>query len=243
MTRLKGGLAVLGLLGAIVGLVALTTSSVQAEAGASWNLVTAEGKLIPVTKELLPTVAMTEIQTKDMQLLFTTGGGTKVEFLCTSANFINARLETNGTIGGENITEFKNCVTYLNGILSKSCEPHTGSEKGVVRSKPLRGLLKLYELKSGEKDAIVLFEPVTGTTFLTIELGEECIIGESCAVTGKNSVKGASGKFSEETVAHSVEQGPLNELLAGGRSASVDGIGVLTLSGAHEGMKWAGLVP
>ncbi len=241
MTRLKGGLAVLGLLGVIAGLVALTTSSVQAEAGASWNIVTAEGKLVAVTSELLPTVAM--ILTAHMQLLFKTIGGTEVKILCTEGHFKNARLETGGTIGGENITEFLHCVTFLNGVQSKNCEPHTGSEKGVIRSKALKGLLKLYELKNGEKDVIVLFEPAKGTEFLTIELGEICAAGETCTITGKNSVKGAKGSFKEETVIHSVEQGPQNELLAGGQPASIDGIGELKLSGAHEGLKWAGLVP
>lgn len=242
MTRLKSGLAVLGLLGAIVGLVALTTSSVEAEVGASWNIVNAKGELVSVTSGLLPTVAM--IETAHMQLLFKTKGGTEVKILCTKGHFQNARLETGGTIGGENITEFLNCVTYLNGALSKACTPHTpGSKEGVVKSKALKGLLKLYGLENGEKDVIVLFEPAVGTEFLTLELGGGCAIEGPCTVTGKNSVKGASGKFSEETVIHSVEQGPLNELLVAGQPASIDGVGELKLSGAHEGLKWAGLVP
>lgn len=242
MTRMKGTLAVLGLLAAIAALVALSTSSVQAEAGASWKLITAKGELISVTKELLPTVNMVGIESGDMALDFTTKGGTLVKFLCSEINFKNARLEENGTIGGENITEFLKCTTYLNGVLSPACQPRTGSELGVVRSKPLKGLLKLYKLESGENDPIVLFEPVTGTTFLTIGLGAECNIGETCTVTGKNSVKGAKGKFAEETVIHSVEQGPLNELSVLGQPAKVEGAGLLELGGVHKGLKWGGSV-
>jgi hypothetical protein len=184
------------------------------------------------------------IEATHMQLLFKTKGGTELKILCTKGHFKNAKLETGGTIGGENITEFLNCVTYLNGTLSNPCTPHTpGSKEGVIKSKALKGLLKLYELKNGEKDVIVLFEPAAGTEFLTLELGEGCAVEGPCTITGKNSVKGAKGKFDEETVIHSVEQGPLNELLVAGQPASIDGVGELKLSGAHEGLKWAGLVP
>jgi hypothetical protein len=243
MIRSKRGLALLGLCGAVaIGLVALASSAVQAEAGAKWSLVNTKGELLSVTSELLPTVLMAKIATGDMTLLFTTKGGTKVELLCLHAEFLNARLETEGTIGGENKTRFSECTTKLNGSLSPACEPHTGAEKGVVTSKALRGLIKLYELKpSGVKDTVVLFEPVTGTEFMSIEVGKgSCAIGEVCTITGKNSIQDANNELGVEKTTHSVEQGPLNELSVNGQPAFVDGVGVLQLSGTHEGFKWAG---
>lgn len=243
MFRSKRRLAVLAVCGLALGVAALASSSlVQAEEGAKWSLINSKAELvaIPGANDLLPTVSIKEFVNSDVVLLFSTQGGTKVGILCTGGEFLNARLEGEGVVGGENITRFKGCVTLINGTISPSCSPHTGTEKGVLASTALKGSLMLFELGGGIKDTIILFEPVSGTTFMTVQFGEECAIGETCKITGKNSIKDAKGEFGTELVEHLVEQGPLNELSANGQPASVDGAGLLKLSGAHSGLQWAG---
>jgi len=224
--------AVLGLCAAVLALVVFGTSASQAEKGANWMV---NGK--SVTSTLLPEVTIVEVAEGDMTLLFTTNGGTKVALLCNGATFIGAKLETEGKVGGGNKVKFGGCVTKINGSVSKNCEPHTGAEKGVLVSTSLKGLIVL----TASKETVVLFEPVSGTTFLDVELGELCTIGELCAVSGKNSIKDVNGEWGVEKVSHIVEQGSISELSVLGVPASVDGKGVLNLGGVHNGMKWSGL--
>lgn len=230
--RSKRVVAVLGLCAALLALVVFGTSASQAEKGANWMV---NGK--SVTAELLPEVVIAEVVSKDMTLLFTTKGGTKVELLCEGATFIGAKLETEGKVGGGNKVKFGGCTMKLNGVVSKACEPHTGAEKGVLVSTALKGLIVL----TASKEPVVLFEPVSGTTFLDVELSEECTIGELCAITGKNSIKDVNGEWAVEKVSHVVEQGSISALSVLGVPASVDGQGVLKLGGSHAGIKWSGV--
>jgi hypothetical protein len=235
MIRSKRGLAVLGACGLIIGLVALSTSAVHAEKGANWMV---NGKA--VTKELSPEVFIAKIASADMTLLSKIAGQ-KFELLCKGAEFIGAKLEPEGVVGGGNKTKFGGCQVKLNGTISAACTPHTkGEPEGTIISTALKGELML---NAGE--AIILFQPVVGETFLTLEFSEECSIGSSCAIIGKNSVKDVNGQFGTELVTHTVEQGSISELWIGSKTvehqASVDGSAVLELSGAHKGLKWSGI--
>lgn len=235
MIRSKRILVVLALCALGVGVVVFSAGGVHAEVGAKWTLTNNEGKVVEVTKELLPEVGITGVETGDMSMVFKTGGGTNVKFLCQKAEFLNAKLELNGVVGGGNKTRFKECETYLNSVKSPACKPSSSEGSGILISESLKGSLML----SGGK-AVILFEPVSGTKFLTIQFSEECSIGGSCVVSGKNSIADAKGELGVQKPTHSVQQGPINELSAAGQPAEVLGIGVLELSGAHAGMKWAG---
>lgn len=236
MMRSKRGLKALGLCGLVLGVVVLGTSGVQAEKGANWKVSGSN-----VTTELSPEVMIVKIATADMVLLFKVGLS-KVELLCEGAKFVGAKLEAEGKVGGEagggNKTHFGGCKTKINGTVSSKCEPHSpGAANGLLESAALKGLLML---SGGE--AIVLFEPVSGNTFLNVEFGKgECAIASGCTITGKNSVKDSDGELEVEKVAHTVEQGPIAELFAGANPATVDGAGVLELVGAHESMQWSGV--
>lgn len=226
MIRSKGGLKILSLCALALGLVALYTGASQAEEGANWMV---EGKNLTT---LSPEVVLAQVVNKDMTMIFTTKGGTKTEILCTSAQFIGAKLEPEGKVTPGNTTKFSGCITKLNGTVSKSCEPVGGS----FVSNPLKGLLVLHE-----GQGVIRFEPAEGTAFVTIALGEACAIGESCTVTGVSTVRESNNEFGVEKVEHIVEQGPLSNLQAGGVPAVIEGKAALALAGAHAGQKWSGL--
>lgn len=240
MIRSKRTLVVLGLCAVVVGLAVLGTGASQAEKGAKWSLINTKGELLQVSEGLLPEVAMTEIVTEDMTLL-TELLKNKVALLCLGATFINAKLELEGKVGGGNKVRFTNCTIKINGVTNAECKPHTtGEAAGTLLSSALKGLLVLFEGKS-----IIRFEPVAGTTFLTLQFGGECAIGESCTINGFSSVTDVENAMNVEQVSHVVEQlAPASELWVGSKTAehmaTVDGQGRLGLSGAHVNLKWAG---
>jgi len=232
MIRSKRLVAVLGLCAAVLALVVFGTSASQAEKGANWMV---NGTNVNAT--LLPVVQIKEVENKMMALVGATKSGTKVEVACTGAQFLNAKLEPEGTVSAGNVTKFTGCVTKLNGVISSACSPKTkGEEKGVVVSEPLIGLIVLHEGK-----ALVKFTPVTGTTFVNFIFGEACSLGEEVPVTGTSTVKDSKGEFGVELVDHLVEQGPLSSLTFCGTPAVVVGGAILNLTGVHTGLKWSAL--
>jgi hypothetical protein len=232
MMRLKRVVAVLGLCAALLALVVFGTSASQAEKGANWMV---NGTNVSAT--LLPVVQIKEVENKMMALVGATKSGTKVEVACTGAQFLNAKLGAEGTVSSGNVTNFTGCVTKLNGVVTASCSPKTpGQPKGTVVSEPLVGLMVLHEGKT-----LVKFTPVTGTTFVKFEFGEECSLGEVVPVTGTSTVEDGNGEFGVELVAHLVRQGPLSSLTFCGTPAVVVGSAMLSLAGAHEGLKWSAL--
>ena len=97
-------------------------------------------------------------------MLFTTKGGTKVEVLCTTLQSINVRLEPEGFVFFESQLKYTGCLTKLNGVVSKGCEPLSGgTEPGVIKTNLLKGVLVEHE-----KAPIVRFEPTSGTTLASV---------------------------------------------------------------------------
>jgi hypothetical protein len=252
MVRSRLGLKALVLSGLVLGLMAFATSAAQAEviknakgeitAEANWMV-----KGTNVTKVLLPEVQVKELEGKTASLLFTTGGGTKVEILCTSAVLAeNVKLTLTGSLSLGKAT-FHNCLTKLNGSLSKPCEPFTGEgaslKKGLVESLKATGLIILH---NGE--GLVKLTPDDGSVFAHLKLGEECSIGEEVLVTGALTVKDCvvveakcTNKLTTESVTHLIVEGPLSSLLALGQPATIDGSAIVELVGAHSTMSWSGL--
>ena len=189
-----------------------------------------------VTAALAPFVGTSGLENKTASLLFTTKGGTKVEVLCTTLQTINVRLEPEGFVFFESQLKYTGCLTKLNGVLSKSCEPLSGgTEPGVIKTKLLKGALV-----ENEKAAIVKFEPTSGTTLATIELGEACALGESVPVLGTLTLKDAA--ISTEAVEHLATEGPKATMTALGQPVTIDGSILLKLTGAHAGLKWSGIL-
>lgn len=232
MIRSRRRFAVLGVCALMLGLIALYSSASQAENGANWMV---NSKNVSAT--LLPIVQIKEIVNNTIALSVVTSGGTKVEVSCTNAEFLNAKLQSEGSISAGNTTRFTGCITKINGTISAACKPHDAEGKsGVVVSEPLKGLLVLHE---GEP--IIEFKPVTGEKFVVLLMSEECSIGEELPVTGVSTVKDQNGKFTTEAVAHTVIQGPGSKLIFCGASATVSGAAVLVLAGEHAGLTWSAL--
>ncbi len=244
MIKSRFSLKALGLCALVLGLMAFTTSAAQAEPGATWTIIKASGLLLPIpngVEDLLPQ-AQSTLENSTGSLLFTTKGGTKVEILCTAVELVE---------GGKLIAEgglslgrarFTGCITKLNSVLSKNCEPHTGASKGVIETLKATGLLVLHELKpSGVKDLLLKLSPDLLLHFANIELSELCAIGEKVPVEGHLYLKDCLNDLSTHLVEHLFEEGPLTSLTALGQPATIDGSILVRLVGAHLGLKWAGL--
>jgi hypothetical protein len=231
-------LAVLGACGLIIGLIALSSSAVQAEKGANWMV---EGKNL---EGLEPEVILSNVVAGGMTL-HSKVLGIKFDLKCAKAQFIGAKLQTEGRVSSGNKTKFSECETFLNGAASPECTPQTGGEKGTFVSNALKGLLVLHELAGGAKDTLISFEPVEGSTFVTISLGATCPIGSTCSIIGKSTVKDGENLFGFELIEHLVEQGPLSELWVNSKTAehvaTILGSAHLKLAGVHAGKKWSAL--
>jgi hypothetical protein len=244
MTRSSLGSKALVLCAIVVGLLAFAMAgAAQAEPGASWGYINPiSGKLELFTKLLEPSTQISELENKTGSLLFTTKGGTKVTILCTGVT-----IDEGGQLGPEGRIllfrlHFTGCVTFLNGTLSKACEPRTGASKGLILSAKAEGLIVLHKLLSGEIDPMILIIPDEKETLATIELGETCAIGESVAVTNHLDLWDCNKEFTVHKVSHLLEEFPeLHLMKALGQPALIDGSILVKLTGTHEGYKWAGL--
>jgi hypothetical protein len=190
-----------------------------------------------LSSKLSPSLIITELEGKD-EILLTEILKSKIEKLCTAAELIGAKLETEGKISSGAKVRFSGCVFKINGKLAPTCEPHTGAEKGVIVTNATKGLIVL-----GEGKGLLLLTPVSGETFITVELGEECAVGEKVPLLGRLTLS-ISGMGSEE-VAHLVAQGPLTELWLISKTeehkVTLDGSAMLALTGEHSGMTWSGV--
>jgi len=225
--RSKLGLKALGLCALALGLMAAFGGSVaQAEIGAKWAIVKANGELVTISPEgdgkgkgdtLLPRVNIKEIEalltspfTKHV-VLSSKAVGVAFQILCTAASLedeagvAGVKLLLDGSLQHGRV-RFSGCVILLAGVESKACEPHTGAELGVILTNLAKGLMVLHELAGGTKDELTRIEPLTGETFVTIETGAECAIGAKIPVIGKLFLRDSQNKFKEELVDHLIEQ-------------------------------------
>jgi hypothetical protein len=228
MHRSRTGFRVVGLcLMAALSLMAFAAAA-QAETGANWRV-----KGVNVNGTLLPEVQVKEIENKTASLLLTTKGGTKVEFLCTTAVLNGAKLTTSGGVT-EGSVEFTNCLTKLNGEVSAPCKPGNGT--GIIKTKQGKGLLILV---GGVP--VTSIKPVSGEVLTVIELGTKCSIAESVEVKGVLNLKDCQNATSTELTDHLIEEGPGTSLTALGVKATLDGSALVHLVGAHAGLLWSGL--
>jgi hypothetical protein len=247
MVRSRLGLKALGLSVLVLGLMAFATGGVaQAETGAEW-VYEANGKLLAISESLLPTLSA-KLTSANAALDFTTGGGTKVEIQCT-AFAINGspKLLLNGSIGNGTAT-FTNCETFLNGKLSSACLPKTAgaTKTDEVTTNVVHGLLMLHTLPNGTKHHVVLLLPLETDKegkplAATLEMGEECSIGEKVPVTGHLVV------WDELTGLKHLTSHPIKEfvglplLRALNQPATVLGTASAFLTEGHSALAWAGL--
>jgi hypothetical protein len=224
----------IGLLALALGLMAFSATAAQAEPLAYWEV---EGTKIEGTSTLLPTVQAKNDTTHST--LLTTVNGQPVEILCGPIKFVGAKLHTLGRATGK--IHYDKCTTLVNHVAAARCTPKSpGATLGLIETGALEGLIKLHELAGGAKDDLVKLSPVTGLTFVTLELGPLCAIGEKFDITGHAYLKDCSNEGLVNKVEHLFEEGPLTELFFGGNKATIDGSAWGFLEGAHVGMKFSG---
>ncbi|HWI97054.1 MAG TPA: hypothetical protein VNS60_13395 [Solirubrobacterales bacterium] len=204
------------------------------EAKASWTVNGSE-----VTSKLLPLLSIREIEGNDESLLSEVAK-IKVEKLCTNAELIGAKLEPEGKVSAGAKVKFSGCVFKLNGTVTPACKPHSkGAEPGVIITNEAKGQLSL----EGE-EGILRLQPVTGEVLVTVELGEECAIGEQMPLIGKLVL--TISKSTTEAKEHLVAGSALSELWLISKTEEhkvlLDGSGILELTGEHKGLAWRGIV-
>jgi hypothetical protein len=172
------------------------------------------------------------IENNSASLVFTTGGGTKFEYLCTVMELIGGRLKIEGGIS-EGSARFTGCVTLLNGTLSKACQPRNGIELGVITTNQLKGKLVFHE-----GVGVVRVEPVSGTVLASLSFGSKCSISEEESITGVASFQDTAANT--EQVVHLWTQGPLTAVIARSQPATINAAASVSLSGPHIGLKWSG---
>jgi hypothetical protein len=245
----KLGLRALGLSTLVLGLMAFVSSGVaQAEAGSRWCYINPTTQVLQCFNSLLRPSFRIKNETS-ISLLFTTAGGTKVAFTCTAAETVGEPLLEEEGSTSEAKAKYTGCKTFLNGVESKACQPKTNKGPlGTIETTLLRILIKLHLLTPGGiADGVLLDTPTVqngkGETLLaTLEMGEECAIGENVEITGDITWKDCQNELGVHKAEHLLEEFPqLRGLRAMGRPVVVDGSFLMRLTGAHAGYQWAPL--
>jgi hypothetical protein len=225
----------------VLGLMAFSATAAQAEVGAKWLILTSGGVL--KTGSELPAEINTEAETT--AILHSKIAGIAVLYECLGQGLTgNPKLGANGSISTFQI-RFSGCITKLNGVTSKACEPKAGgTESGVLKTLSLDALVVLHELTGGVKDDIIKVLPVTGNVYLHFELGELCSIGENVLVIGSLALKDCENLALTHLVKHLVEVfGPLTKLFVISETpehaATLLGSAWAFLAGADTGLKWS----
>ncbi len=189
------------------------------------------------TAKLSPSVQVQETPGKDLIFLGTIKSN-KVEILCTAASFSGVLLEMEGLTGRNAQIRFSGCVTKINGVTSAPCEPHVGTEKGVLATSVLTNSFTLFE-----GTGTFSLAPLTGETFATINPAEEkvCTLGTSIPVLGSLSL---AAPLKTESATHAFSLGSSTALWLVSKTeehkVTVDGGSfVLGLSGEHSAMGWS----
>jgi len=249
MTRTKLGL--LGLCAMMLSLFAFSACA-QAETGAKWLILDANGLLL----EIAEPVGGDKIGSATVNLRKDTNGvlhtkilGFEVLFECKVLTAENGKLIPNGSIATGGRIKFSECETFLNGVLSKECEPKSGGVPGVIKTELGHGLLVLHKLAGGEVDDLVNILPdnvggVPSKKFATIELETGCPIGTKVPVLGKLFLKDCEKLALMHLIEHLVEVGPLTELWTiaetAGHEATLLGSAWAFLTGTDVEKKWSG---
>jgi hypothetical protein len=239
----------------VLGLMAFGTVGAQAEVGAKWLILNKAGEV----KQGSTLHASVQLKTDVNGVLHSEILKIKTLFLCTTIEAVNAKLQEEGIIGNEVITnastklkegrgskvKFSGCTTDLNGTTTPACiptDPVGGA--GTIITNLGHALLKLHEGSD-----IVKILPDEGETFATISTGpatgNECPIGTKVPVIGSLALKDCENLALTHLVEHLVEQfTPLTKLWTISKTveheASLLGSAWARLTGEHEGLKWSG---
>jgi hypothetical protein len=231
MIRSRLGLKVLGLCAMVLGLMAFA-SAAQA---AKW--------LINGTDAAALKAGVTATIEGASASLLTTVLSKSVEIKCTAANLLGVSLEGEGKVTEGGKVEFNGCTTAVGGEVQAACKPKAGGgELGKIITNEGKGQLVLHEEAGGTKVGLTRIEPKTGETFVTIELGEKCAIGETLPTRGKLFLKDPN--VGTSSVTHLISEGPLTDLWVLNKTAehkaTIDGSATVALITPHSGVSWSG---
>jgi hypothetical protein len=241
MTKAFRASRLMGLLALAFGLMVFSATVAQAEIGAHWRVNGAT-----ISSALLPEI-QADLENKD-GILLTKVGLAKVETLCTSLRYVNAKLHELGRATLK--IHFEGCITKLNGALANACVPHSpGAANGLIETNALKALIKLHEPSAGVKIPVVELLPEAGETFVTLIQGKaapeknECADGEKFDIKGVLFFEDCLGKGETELEVHlTQEQKSLSKLLYGANPATLDGSANNFLAGAlHKGLSFSGI--
>jgi hypothetical protein len=257
MNEVRFQFKVLGLCALLAGLMAFVGST---QAGANWVLINSKGELVQVGNPsdiLLPEVQIIEIEElKDAKdpgkhlVLLSEVAKVKIAKLCTGMELQNAagtgapKLLLGGEVLGK--VTFTGCILKINGTTSPACRPHTkGSPEGTVKTELVKGLTKGSSLSITPENS----EGKSIESFATIILGaegagNECSIGEKLPIIGEILLTDCQELFGTEQASH-LMQASASELWVLSKTTehkmTVDGSALLSLTGEHKGLKWAGV--
>jgi hypothetical protein len=214
---------------AALGLAAISAAGAQAEPNAH----------VYVNTVLLNTTIGVKVESEKHTLLLSTVGktNTPIEILCTKAS-VDDGLINSGVVTGNLL--FAECSTFLNKDpkASEPCKPKEPIEANV------KGLLFLH---NGHN--YLLVSPASGTVFTTLNLGEECSVGEKFEVEGNAVIEDCNSlhDLGVEQEVHLIQQAssalfPSHGLKFGKHVANIHGSANVTLTGVHAGLPWKALV-
>jgi hypothetical protein len=237
------GLKAVSLFVMAAAITAAMAGGAQAEAGAKW-LILSGG--VAKTGEELPAEVVGSLENNDASLLSKIVG-IKTKFLCTAATLVGVKLEGEGKLTNGSKLKYTGCKTYLNEELAPECETHSaGQPVGTLELNALKGELVLHEPSAGVKEGVTKAEPKEGETFISMELGAACPIGNKVPIIGKLFFKDCEGKLTTHLVTHLIEElKALTTLWTISKTAehvsTVDGSVLVKLAGAHTGLSWGGM--
>jgi hypothetical protein len=225
---------------ALIPAILVLTFAMSAGTGVAVAAGTWKVKGAAVTKELLPTVAVKEVEGKSFTFLSKVFGE-PFNIKCTGAEMVGIQLSTSGHLTAGGKIKFTGCQTEYRGEVWVLCAPTSGGEKGVFATEKLIGEIVLHE-----KAGLIHFEPEVGEriALLEAETPEVCPFPLSgTPMLGKLNLQ--DKELGTELVSHLVTQGPLTELWWVNDTLEhqvvTDGSMVLKLAGKHEGMSWSGI--
>ena len=244
MIRSRLGLKALGMCALIFGLMAVWAGAAQAEeTGGKWTYLTKAEEL----KTFEGALAEPEIGGKiDVTLVLHSEAleGTKILYECKAvAAAVGSKLKANGVALGKLV--FKECDTFLNGVLSVPCMPLLQT----IETNLIEAQMLLHKLPGGTIDKILIAQPETvegqlTTTFALIHSSNMCALGLNVPVGGKFALEFSNPTTHE--VEHLAKEFPALTHLwiisdTAEHKANILGSGWAFLVGAHAGLKWAGL--
>jgi len=254
MIRTKLGL--LGLCTVAFGLMAFGASSAQAESGAKWLILNSAGEK---KESPVPLAGAIDLEADSPVLvLHTEILKIKVLVLCTGAKAANANLLANGSIGKEMVAGqpvgtqflFTGCTVDLNNVAAPECTPNDPVDgAGKIFTKPLHGLLVLYDLGGGVKDDVAKILPDAAalhSPFVTIVLPVGCPVGTSIPIIGELAVQDCEKFALIHLAKHLVDVfTPLTSLFAISltvehQATLLGSVWTKLIGAAHMGLSWSG---